>query len=90
MLGSEFLWRSQAHVKDKTIPIECGDGTQRISWLGHVAIARYDSNFGLELGVPKGIRTETGEMLDLKGHINDGRLRDNQHVWVILRDEPGI
>ena len=38
------------HVKEKTIVVQCGDGNQRILWLAHVGIARYDSNFGLELG----------------------------------------
>ncbi|KAF0709372.1 Aste57867_5962 [Aphanomyces stellatus] len=30
------------HVHDKVIPVCCGSGSQRIQWLGHVGIARYD------------------------------------------------
>jgi len=32
----------KAHILDKQISISCGSGTQRVKWLGHVAIARWD------------------------------------------------
>ncbi len=31
-------WYIYAHVHDKMIPISCGDASQRIKWLAHVAI----------------------------------------------------
>ena len=37
-------------MKEKTIGVECGEGVQRIFWLAHVAMARYDPSFGIELG----------------------------------------
>ncbi|KAL9647408.1 hypothetical protein ABK040_006771 [Willaertia magna] len=72
------------HIKEKTFGVSCGTGEQRIIWLGHVAIARYDSNYGLELGVPKGIKTDEGEVLDENMQIKDV-LEDGQHVWVLLK-----
>jgi len=29
------------HVKDKQFKIECGEGKQKLKWLGDVAIFRY-------------------------------------------------
>eukprot|EP00274_Cyanoptyche_gloeocystis_P007138 CAMPEP_0196665834 /NCGR_PEP_ID=MMETSP1086-20130531/62728_1 /TAXON_ID=77921 /ORGANISM="Cyanoptyche gloeocystis , Strain SAG4.97" /LENGTH=73 /DNA_ID=CAMNT_0042002789 /DNA_START=87 /DNA_END=305 /DNA_ORIENTATION=+ len=68
------------HVKEKTILVQCGDGTQRIRWLGNVGIARYDSHNGLELGIPKGVALEDGTLMDMNQQINT-RLADDQHVW---------
>jgi hypothetical protein len=39
------------HVREKTIVVQCGAGPQKIIWLGHVGIARYDKHFGSELGM---------------------------------------
>ena len=64
--------------------MSCGSGEQRIMWLAHVAIARYDNSFGLELGVPKGLKTDEGEILDPEASVNM-TLKDGQHVWVVLK-----
>lgn len=32
----------QVNVLEKQIQVSCGSGTQRLKWLGHVGIARYD------------------------------------------------
>ncbi|ETV68009.1 hypothetical protein H257_15962 [Aphanomyces astaci] len=32
------------HVHDKIVAVCCGSGSQRLQWLGHVAIARYDAS----------------------------------------------
>mmetsp|Transcript_10324 Transcript_10324/g.15095 ORF Transcript_10324/g.15095 Transcript_10324/m.15095 type:complete len:90 (-) Transcript_10324:41-310(-) len=74
------------HVKEKSFGIQCGEGVQRILWLAHAAMARYDSNFGLELGVPKGLQTDEGNMLDDHAIISS-TLEDDQHVWVLLKDD---
>jgi hypothetical protein len=37
-------------VKEKTIVVPCGEGEQPVKWLGHVGVARYDSQFGIDLG----------------------------------------
>lgn len=64
-----------ATVHDKEMKISCGPGTQRIKWLGHVAIARYDEmNYqGWKvLGVPTHLeKVETGEPLMLGAVIKD-------------------
>lgn len=74
------------HVQEKLFLIECGKGEQNISWLANVGISRYDSNFGLELGKPKGVQDENGQILS--GIIKDV-LKDLQHVWILLKeDEP--
>jgi hypothetical protein len=74
----------QVHVKEKTIVVHCGEGNQRIQWLSHVGIARYDSNFGLELGVPKGIQNDDGKLYDSNAIIKH-HITDNQHVWVLIQ-----
>lgn len=33
-------WYIYAHVHDKMIPISCGDASQRMKWLAHVAIGK--------------------------------------------------
>ncbi len=39
---SEF-YHIYAHVQDKEIHISCGDATQRLKWLAHVAIGKFVS-----------------------------------------------
>jgi hypothetical protein len=36
-------WKIHVHVKEKVISVSCGSAEQRIKWLGHVGIARWDS-----------------------------------------------
>eukprot|EP00727_Mastigamoeba_balamuthi_P011725 m51a1_g7175 hypothetical protein (87) ;mRNA; r:71918-72539 len=67
------------HVREKAIPVQCGEGSQRIKWLGHVGIARYEAS--IELGVPKLVKTEGGNVLEMNAIIKD-TLKDEQHVWV--------
>jgi N-terminal of Par3 and HAL proteins len=72
------------HIKDKVVAVCCGEGSQRISWLGHVGIARYDeaSHRGWEiLGVPTAIELQDGTPLDLGAVIRE-TLADEQHVVV--------
>ena len=38
------------HVREKTIPVHCGDGSQTIAWLASVGVARYDDHYGRSLG----------------------------------------
>lgn len=35
-------WFIFAHVYDKAINISCGDASQRVKWLAHVAIGEFD------------------------------------------------
>jgi len=39
-----------AHVRERQIEVQCGDGTQPVKWLADVAASRYDASYGLELG----------------------------------------
>ena len=68
------------HVREKAITIPVGDGPQKVKWLGHVAIARYEPPSGTELGVPKLIKTENA-VLEMTDIIKDV-LEDGAHVWI--------
>ena len=78
-------WKIHVHVKEKVISVSCGSAEQRIKWLGHVGIARWDSenNQGwTKLGVPTQIaKHPDGDILDMAAIIRDV-LNDNDHVVV--------
>lgn len=40
-VGKVQYWHLTAHVHGKAINISCGDATQRLKWLAHVAIGMY-------------------------------------------------
>ena len=42
-------WHLTAHVHGKAINISCGDATQRLKWLAHVAIGKVHENVLLVL-----------------------------------------
>ena len=70
----EELWKIHVKVHGKTIEVTAGDGTQRIKWLGHVAIARWDedNNQGWKrIGVPTKIMSQNREELDMGAVIKD-------------------
>lgn len=46
------------HLREKVFAVNCGEGVQSIAWLGNVAVARYDSSFGLHSGLCMGMRLE--------------------------------
>eukprot|EP01080_Neovahlkampfia_damariscottae_P012851 gene12851-7199_t len=70
------------HVHEKTMIVEeCGPATQKLIWLAHVGVARYDSNFGIELGAPTGIKTIKNESLKSNDIIKDV-LKDGDEVKV--------
>jgi len=71
--------RIYVHVKEKIVLVQCGEGNQKLKWLGHVGIARYDSN--IELGIPISINREDGTVLDMNENINK-ILKDDQHIIV--------
>ena len=65
----------QVNVQGKQIDVSCGGATQRIKWLGHVGIARWDAEDfqgWTVLGVPTRVtRTSDGSELDLGATIRD-------------------
>jgi hypothetical protein len=77
--------RIHLHVREKTIVVECGDGTQRVRWLASVGVARYDDNFGQSLGAARGLQKEGGVCCDPEARVCDV-LENNQHAFVILGD----
>lgn len=76
------------HVRDKTIAVECGDGSQKVRWLANVGVARYDDTFGKALGAPRGLQKEGGTQCNMEDRITDC-LEKDQHCFVILSDFSG-
>eukprot|EP01041_Mallomonas_annulata_P004785 gene4785-9539_t len=77
-------WFIDVHVSDKVIRVSCGDARQRVKWLGHVAIARWDDETHQgwkRLGVPTGIKTQQGNDLQMGAVIRDV-LRNGDHIFV--------
>eukprot|EP00326_Haptolina_ericina_P037726 CAMPEP_0181250642 /NCGR_PEP_ID=MMETSP1096-20121128/46431_1 /TAXON_ID=156174 ORGANISM="Chrysochromulina ericina, Strain CCMP281" /NCGR_SAMPLE_ID=MMETSP1096 /ASSEMBLY_ACC=CAM_ASM_000453 /LENGTH=89 /DNA_ID=CAMNT_0023348129 /DNA_START=72 /DNA_END=341 /DNA_ORIENTATION=+ len=71
------------HVKQRTIPVSCGDGTQPVRWLANVGITRHDESLGRALGV----KLATGQLIPLNQRLIDAGLRDGHHVWVVLKGQ---
>lgn len=63
--------------------VHCGQGSQKIRWLAHVAIHRLDENFGMDTGLPKEIRFKSGVLPNQEAQIVD-ELTDDCHVMVVL------
>jgi hypothetical protein len=77
------MMRVLVHVREKIIPLQCGDGTQQVMWLGNAAMVHYDATFGKRFGPPVSIRKEGGVHCDLEARVCDV-LDDGQHVFVTL------
>ncbi|CCW71283.1 unnamed protein product [Phytomonas sp. Hart1] len=73
------------HIRDKIIALQCGDGTQEVSWLGNAAMVHYDSSFSKRYRVPVPIRKEGGIACDPEALIYEV-LDDNQHVFAEFED----
>ena len=78
------------HVGKKAVAVSCGDGVQPVKWLANVGMARYDEAQGRSLGVPTGIRLEDGSMLGLTQSLAEAGLKDQQHVWVVLKGSEAV
>lgn len=81
-----------AHVHGKQIPVPTGSGGQRIKWLGHAAIARWDdvnSQGWKRLGIPTIIRAhhKAGDELDMNLTIREA-LKNGDHVFVSTSLQP--
>ena len=77
--------RVYLHVRDKVVPVECGDGLQQVRWLGNVGVARYDDQFGKSLGAARGVQKEGGVLCEPTQRICDV-LEHEQHCFIILPD----
>mmetsp|Transcript_23230 Transcript_23230/g.52377 ORF Transcript_23230/g.52377 Transcript_23230/m.52377 type:complete len:93 (-) Transcript_23230:229-507(-) len=78
-------------VHDKEITVSCGTGTQKLQWLGTVAIARYDEDLyqGWKiLGAPVHVeKIDTGEGLLLSDTIKKV-LKNGDRVKVATSMDP--
>ena len=79
------------HIREKTIPIQAGEGTQCIYWLGATAVRRYVSQpfsytspYSEELTC-KAIIADDGAHLELSARVRD-ELEDGAHVWIDVGD----
>ena len=71
------------HLKDNMYVVHCGPGSQKIRWLGDVAIHRHDQSCAMETGLMAEIRFENGVQLNVEGMISE-ELTDDVHLYVIL------
>jgi len=79
-------WHLTAHVHGKSFVISAGDATQRIKWLAHVAIARWDENNQQgwrKLGVPTHVKAhrKDGVDVDLGAVIKDA-LQNGDSIFI--------
>jgi len=85
-------WTITAHVHGKTFAISAGDGTQRVKWLGHVAIARWDEEKQqgwTRLGIPTIIRAGRKDGVELElGAIIKEVLQNGDAVYVSTSLQP--
>lgn len=79
------------HVREKTLVIQAGTGSQCIYWLGATAVQRYLSqpfsytnNFSQEL-TAKAVIAEDGAHLPRTDRVRDV-LQDGDHVWIDVGD----
>eukprot|EP01039_Chlorochromonas_danica_P007331 gene7329-8113_t len=87
-------WYLFVHVHDKVITVSCGDANQRIKWLAHVGIARWDDKDcqgWKRLGIPTSVRLnqKDGEELDLNKKIVEV-LNNGDHVYVETSLSPSL
>jgi hypothetical protein len=79
------------HVHDKIFSISAGDGSQRVKWLGHVAIARWDEDHNQgwrRLGIPTAIEMiEGGFEIDMAAIIKNV-IQNNEHIKVLTSLDP--
>ena len=66
--------------------IHCGNGQQRIEWLGDTACHRYDAKYLWDVGPVQDIRLQNGVTVNLRGTICE-ELQDDVHVFVQLTED---
>jgi len=79
-------WHLTAHVHGKSFVISAGDATQRIKWLAHVAIARWDENTQQgwrKLGVPTNVKAHRKDGVDIDlGAVIKDTLQNGDSIFV--------
>jgi hypothetical protein len=79
-------WFMYVHVLDKMITVSCGDASQRVKWLAHVGIARWDEQNcqGWKvLGIPVTVRLykKDGDEVDMTLSIREV-CKNGDHLYV--------
>lgn len=88
-------WQLYVHVHGKVIAVSCGNATQRVKWLAHVGIARWDEETcqgWKRLGVPLSVKKsqeEEEEELDMMLSIQE-LLSNGDHVFVETSLSPSM
>mmetsp|Transcript_2923 Transcript_2923/g.4432 ORF Transcript_2923/g.4432 Transcript_2923/m.4432 type:complete len:95 (-) Transcript_2923:125-409(-) len=83
-------WQIFVHVYGKIVPVQCGEASQRVKWLGHVGIAQWDEDSSQgwkRLGIPLEMKNESGMVLDMGAAIRDV-LQNGDHVNVTTSLDP--
>lgn len=79
-------WHLTAHVHGKTFVVSAGDASQRVKWLAHVAIARWDERDQQgwrKLGVPVLVKAHRKDGVDLDmGAIIKDVLQNGDSIYV--------
>jgi len=84
--------RIHAHVLDKTVLVSCGGGSQRLRWLGNVAISRWDEDDmqgWRTLGVPEKVLNSEGTEIDMGLTIRDV-LEDGSELTIVPSIRPDV
>jgi N-acetylneuraminic acid mutarotase len=84
--------RVRVHVRDEVIPVECGEGNQRIKWLAMVSLQRYESTIGerqSQKHVATGLTSADGTPL-LSNKIIARVLDDEAEVYVRVQEDDKI
>ena len=58
-------------------------------WLADVALHRFEHFFGVDAGMAKGVRYESGAQIDMDKIICD-ELEEDIHVWIILKEDMAL
>ena len=83
--GSDTNMIVLVHVRQRTITVACGDGSQPVRWLANVGITRHDESLGRSLGAPVSMKMASGQLVPLDQTLVDAGIRNGQHVWVVLK-----
>lgn len=85
-------WHILVHVHGKEFNVSAGDAMQRVKWLGHVAIARWDEDNQQgwkRLGIPVTIRHKAKDGVELQlGDIIRDVLQNGDQVHVSTSLQP--
>ena len=59
-ISDRFYFPLQVHIRDEMYVIHCGNGQQKVEWLGDTACHRYDPDYLWDVGTVQDIRLKNG------------------------------